>query len=413
MNLLNSLNFCTNLKLFGKDTKSPHFTYGLENRTGTIDDIIALLRRANPVFPYHLKDGHRCNSSWDGANLFFIDIDDGMTLAEAKEKFKESALLIHTTTNHQKEKKGVTCDRFRVMFALPKKVENPTVITFLYVCATKIFGHDRNITAYSQGYLSPLKSEITVFNETNRLDVGLLVERYFFESCGNNLRRKIGKLGRQTALPSGKLLDAIHSYVIECEQDFPYLYNNKTTIETWKNSQKTNTSQFSPKNQSGAATSTGIPDVPPAQTRRRRIINYDFEYMFKNCLLVQNINATAHGELFHIACNLNQIEGGRKYFLELTKDRPFDEEQRGQQYYASLISDIDYRGYVASNCHETKCRYFGNGCEAKPYSITYLRRLLRGQVKRIDKSPGEHKTLQEGRDWLRKTAELLIGSGAL
>ena len=57
-------------------------------------------------------------------NLFIIDVDDGLAIAEAKELFSDWTYLITTTKNHQKAKNGTgeICDRFRIIL--------PTVSTF-------------------------------------------------------------------------------------------------------------------------------------------------------------------------------------------------------------------------------------------------------------------------------------------
>ena len=45
--------------------------------------------------------------------LLVLDVDDGCTLSEALEVFKDFAHVVGTTKSHQKEKNGVVCDRFR------------------------------------------------------------------------------------------------------------------------------------------------------------------------------------------------------------------------------------------------------------------------------------------------------------
>ncbi len=55
-------------------------------------------------------------------NLFIIDIDNDLTLEDAKNLFSGMTYLIATTRTHQKEKKGITCDRFRIIL--------PTMSTF-------------------------------------------------------------------------------------------------------------------------------------------------------------------------------------------------------------------------------------------------------------------------------------------
>jgi len=53
-------------------------------------------------------------------NLLIYDYDDGITVDEMKSKIKslDISALIVTTLNHQKDKKGVVCDRFRLILQL-------------------------------------------------------------------------------------------------------------------------------------------------------------------------------------------------------------------------------------------------------------------------------------------------------
>jgi len=59
-------------------------------------------------------------------NLFIIDVDNDLTIEDAKKLFSSMTYLITTTKSHQKEKKVkdemITCDRFRIIL--------PTIATF-------------------------------------------------------------------------------------------------------------------------------------------------------------------------------------------------------------------------------------------------------------------------------------------
>lgn len=70
-------------------------------------------------------DGICTNDMWEGQDLLMLDIDDGLTFNEAKDRFKGLQCLITTTKSHQKDKNGLVCDRFRVIF--PTK--NPITCT--------------------------------------------------------------------------------------------------------------------------------------------------------------------------------------------------------------------------------------------------------------------------------------------
>lgn len=68
--------------------------------------------------PFRFIGKKKTSENWNNTdqNLIILDIDDGLSITEAKELFKEYQYLMATTKSHQKEKKGVVCDRFRVIF---------------------------------------------------------------------------------------------------------------------------------------------------------------------------------------------------------------------------------------------------------------------------------------------------------
>ena len=67
--------------------------------------------------PYTFIGGKKIRDNWSNEyqNLLVFDIDDGLSIDGAKELFKKYQYLICTTKSHQKDKKGLVCDRFRVI----------------------------------------------------------------------------------------------------------------------------------------------------------------------------------------------------------------------------------------------------------------------------------------------------------
>lgn len=64
--------------------------------------------------PYYRK-----SSNYLRCNVLGLDIDSGLSLDQAREKFADLALLIYTTPSHQKPKReSPPCDRYRVVLAL-------------------------------------------------------------------------------------------------------------------------------------------------------------------------------------------------------------------------------------------------------------------------------------------------------
>jgi len=67
-------------------------------------------------------DGHRKADNFiPGQNMVAFDIDEGLTIEEAKEKLQNYVYIIYTTKSHLKAKNEITCERFRII--LPTKTK--------------------------------------------------------------------------------------------------------------------------------------------------------------------------------------------------------------------------------------------------------------------------------------------------
>jgi len=70
------------------------------------------------------KRGHRKKDNYEEKqNLVIIDVDSGMKLETAKLMFSNYKCLIATTKSHQKEKNGLTCDRYRIIFVTDRTIK--------------------------------------------------------------------------------------------------------------------------------------------------------------------------------------------------------------------------------------------------------------------------------------------------
>ncbi len=72
--------------------------------------------------PAVFSNRKRTISNMTRLDLMVLDVDDGCTLEEAKERFSRHQHIIATSRNHQKEKNGVTADRFRVILFLNEPI---------------------------------------------------------------------------------------------------------------------------------------------------------------------------------------------------------------------------------------------------------------------------------------------------
>ena len=98
----------------------------LSKASKALENAIQVVKEVEPdkfISAQKFKNGHRCASNSIGVqNTLWLDFDDGITLEEAKEKFKDYWYVIYPSMHHQKEKDGKpACDRFRVVL----KVKEP------------------------------------------------------------------------------------------------------------------------------------------------------------------------------------------------------------------------------------------------------------------------------------------------
>ncbi len=81
----------------------------------------------NPNFNYSagtFKKGYRNKENYEQKqNLVIIDVDEGMKVETAKAMFSNYKCMIATTKSHQKEKNGITCDRFRIIFVTDRTIK--------------------------------------------------------------------------------------------------------------------------------------------------------------------------------------------------------------------------------------------------------------------------------------------------
>lgn len=69
------------------------------------------------ISPFTYTEGKKITDQWsnDKQDLIIMDFDDGYSIAECQQRFKAYQYLIYTTKSHQVEKKGLTCDRYRLI----------------------------------------------------------------------------------------------------------------------------------------------------------------------------------------------------------------------------------------------------------------------------------------------------------
>lgn len=177
--------------------------------------------------PFRFIGRVKKSENWNNSeqNLLILDVDDGLTIEDAKIKFKEYRYLIATTKSHQKDKKGKICDRFRIILEsdnIPKgdsyfkmmefmKIKYPFIDeqvntktgAFLghadceywynegktYDCSSLIIGATRMIASRMQDESKPHEQNYDLPIEQIKLSLNKEVVSQIIESCGFSVNR--------------------------------------------------------------------------------------------------------------------------------------------------------------------------------------------------------------------------------
>lgn len=112
----------------------------------TFEDIVKVTRTYN-YSPFIFKDDIRKGENFLGATLLIIDVDDGFSIDEAKEKLAGYKSIIVTTKSHQlDEKNGKSikkCDRYRILIQLEEEIYDKEVYKKVISKLIEEFNGDR------------------------------------------------------------------------------------------------------------------------------------------------------------------------------------------------------------------------------------------------------------------------------
>jgi hypothetical protein len=89
--------------------------------TNSIENLKSIITKENYSLG-QFKNSKRNLANFESAEAIGLDFDDGMSLSEAKELFKNYTHIIATTKSHGKEKNGKVSDRFRVILKLAQPI---------------------------------------------------------------------------------------------------------------------------------------------------------------------------------------------------------------------------------------------------------------------------------------------------
>ncbi|MBU0924433.1 AAA family ATPase [bacterium] len=111
---------------------------------GIAFDNIHTITATKNYSPFMFNDGKRNQANSNPKNLICFDIDDTLELKKAIEICSRFKSLIVTTKSHQVDKKGLICDRFRIIIPIDKDVPKEHFKSF-YISLSKYLTLDNAI----------------------------------------------------------------------------------------------------------------------------------------------------------------------------------------------------------------------------------------------------------------------------
>ena len=119
----------------------------VEVNPATIGQLICKVSWSPFIFSSSKDDQkpHRTRKNFISTSLLVFDIDEGLSIAEAKGKLEGWQYVLAPTKSHQKEKlSGQTrkpaCDRFRVILFLESEITDPAIYQATWLSFSKVLG---------------------------------------------------------------------------------------------------------------------------------------------------------------------------------------------------------------------------------------------------------------------------------
>ena len=111
--------------------------------------------------PFEFIGNVKKSDNWknDKQNIIIFDVDDGLSIEEAKSEFKSYEYLIATTKSHQIEKKGLKCDRFRIIMPAKNIPRGDKYFDMMRILEDRFTFIDKQVNTKTGAFLGSFKCE--------------------------------------------------------------------------------------------------------------------------------------------------------------------------------------------------------------------------------------------------------------
>lgn len=168
-----------------------HFTPGWLVEKRESPSFVTEVITKNAISACLYNGGYRAAKNFICADLCILDFDKGLTVKEAVVLFSEYRCLIAASKSHQKNKDGVTCDRFRVVLWFDDVIDDASDFVFTMKTYIKNFGSDASACDAGRFYFPC--TEVLHYH-----DGWFLPKLVYIKPQHKNVKRREDELGRPT-----------------------------------------------------------------------------------------------------------------------------------------------------------------------------------------------------------------------
>jgi hypothetical protein len=120
----------------------PDFASGWQSCEGSLDDLRTHVTTGGAFIPAAMSSEHRNSAAFKYADLAVVDVDHGLNLDAFRDHpLAGSACFVYTTASHAPDH-----PRFRVIFRLPRRIDNPDLYKALVGILSAALGGDKSCT---------------------------------------------------------------------------------------------------------------------------------------------------------------------------------------------------------------------------------------------------------------------------
>lgn len=143
---------------------------------GDISGLKAAITSGTAFVAAALNSEHRSSAAFQFADLVCVDIDGGMDIDTAlAHPLVQQAVLMYTTPSHKEEPEG---HRFRILFRLPRRIEDPDLYKAIATLLIRSLGGDKSCSDPCRLFYGNDRARVPLWNPVAVLPDSIISDAY-------------------------------------------------------------------------------------------------------------------------------------------------------------------------------------------------------------------------------------------